>query len=73
MRTRELGPKLQCLLKVKDDSRLVLILLDAKNNVSNLLKSKQLRHNDIFDHKYCIDPGNLLNIKWNMLKYQYLT
>ena len=19
-------------------------------------------HNDIFDHKYCIDPGNLLNI-----------
>ena len=30
-------------------------------------------YNDIFDHKYCIDPGNLLNIYYNMLKYQYLT
>ena len=27
-----------------------------------------VNHNDIFDHKYCIDPGLL-----NMLKYQYLT
>ena len=26
-------------------------------------------HNDIFDDKYCIDPGNL----FSMLKYQYLT
>ena len=22
-------------------------------------------YNDIFDHKYCIDPGNLLNIYYN--------
>ena len=34
------------------------------------LKSKlfhfSVDHNDIFDHKYCIDPGNL----FSMLKYQ---
>ena len=29
--------------------------------------------NDIFDHKYCIDPGNLFSIKYSMLQYQYLT
>ena len=29
-------------------------------------------HNDIFDHKYHIDPGNLFSIKYKMLKYQYL-
>ena len=27
---------------------------------------------DIFDHKYCIDPGNLFSIKSRLLKYQYL-
>ena len=29
-------------------------------------------HNDIFDHMYCIEPGNLLNILNIMLKYLYL-
>ena len=31
----ELGPELQCLLKVKEDLSLVLIFQDVKNNVSN--------------------------------------
>ena len=36
-----LGPELQCLLKVKEDLlSLVLIFQDAKNNVLNWLKSK---------------------------------
>ena len=43
----------------------------AKNDDLNWLKSKlfhfSVDHNDIFDHKYCIDPGNL----FSMLKYQY--
>ena len=26
-------------------------------------------HNDIFDHKHCIDPGNLFSIWYIMLKY----
>ena len=30
-------------------------------------------HNDIFDHKYGIDPGNSFSILYSMLKYQYLT
>ena len=30
-------------------------------------------HNEIFDHKYRMDPGNLLSIQYSMLKYQYLT
>ena len=30
-------------------------------------------HDDIFDHKYHIDPGNLFSIYYSMLKYQYLT
>ena len=30
-------------------------------------------HNDILDHKYHIDPGNLFSISYSMLKYQYLT
>ena len=30
-------------------------------------------HNDIFVHMYCTEPGNLLNIKNCMFKYQYLT
>ena len=29
-------------------------------------------HNDIFDHKYHIDPGNLFSIYYSVLKYQYL-
>ena len=29
-------------------------------------------HNNIFDHKYCIDPGNLLSIWYSILTYQYL-
>ena len=33
-------PELQCLLKVKEDLSKVLIFQDAKNNVSNELKSK---------------------------------
>ena len=53
--------------------KLVLIFQDAKNDVLNWLKSKlfhfSVDHNDIFDHKYCIDPGNL----FSMLKNQYLT
>ena len=69
----DLGPELQCLLKVKEDLlSYVLIFQDAKNDVLNWLKSKlfhfSVDHNDIFDHKYCIDPGNL----FSMLKYQYL-
>ena len=27
-------------------------------------------YNDIFGHKYCIDPDNLLNSYCNILKYQ---
>ena len=30
-------------------------------------------HNNTFDHKYHIDPGNLFSILYSMLKYQYLT
>ena len=30
-------------------------------------------HNYIFDHMYCYEPGNLLNILNVLLKYQYLT
>ena len=30
-------------------------------------------HNDIFGHKYHIDPGNLFSIYYSMLKYQNLT
>ena len=37
---QELGPDLQCLLKVKEDLSLVLIFQDAKNNVSNWFKTK---------------------------------
>ena len=29
-------------------------------------------YTDIFYQKYRIDPGNLLSIKYSMLKYQYL-
>ena len=32
-----------------------------------------VNHNDIFDLKYCIGPGNLFSIWYSMLKYQYLT
>ena len=35
----DLGPKRQCLLKVKEEFSQVLFLKDANNNVSNLLKS----------------------------------
>ena len=38
-----------------------------------LIQIKIVSHNDIFDYKYYIDPGNLLNIYCNMLKYQYLS
>ena len=31
---KDLGPELQCLLKVKEDLSLVLIFQDAKNNIS---------------------------------------
>ena len=70
----DIGPELHCLLKVKENLlSQVLIFQDAKNNVLNLLKSKKFHfsvdHNDIFDHKYCIYPGNL----FSMLKDQYLT
>ena len=64
-RWEAMGPKLQCLLKVEKGLK-VLIFKDAKNNVSNLLNRNSfifsVDHNDILDHKYCIDPGNLLNI-----------
>ena len=30
-------------------------------------------HNDSFDHKYSIDPDNVLNIYCSMLKYHYLS
>ena len=30
-------------------------------------------HIDIFDHKYCIDPGNSFSILYSKLKYKYLT
>ena len=50
---------------------------DTKNKVSKFWKSKvyhvSVDHNDIFDHMYCYEPGNLLNIQNIMLKYQYLT
>ena len=62
----DLGPELQCLLRVKEDLSLVLIFQDAKNNVLNSLKSNSLNFsaddNNIFDHKYHIDPGNLFSI-----------
>ena len=34
-KTYHLGPKLQCLFKIKEDLSLVLIVQEAKNNVSN--------------------------------------
>ena len=61
-----MGPELQCLLKVKEDFSQVLIFQDAKNNVSSWQNENMfifsVDHSDIFDHKYCIDPGNLLSI-----------
>ena len=61
----DLGPELQCLLKVKEDLLSLLIFQDAKIDVLNWLKSKlfhfSVDHN-IFDHKYCIDPGNLFSM-----------
>ena len=43
------------------------------DNVFKLIKIKTVSfsvdHNDIFDHKYGIYPGNL----FSMLKYQYFT
>ena len=42
----------------------VLIFQDAKNNVSNNLKSIKFHflvdHNDIFGYKDGIDPGNII-------------
>ena len=32
-----------------------------------------LDHNDIFDHKYCIDTGNLFSINIACRTFQYLT
>ena len=63
-----LGQELQCTIKVKEDFSKVLNFQDAKNNVFKLIKIKifffffSIDHNDIFDHKKCIDPGNLLSI-----------
>ena len=62
-----LGQELQCTIKVKEDFSKVLNFQDAKNNVFKLIKIKivsffSIDHNDIFDHKKCTDPGNLLSI-----------
>ena len=60
-----LGQELQCTIIVKEDTSKVLNFQDAKNNVFKLIKIKivsffSIDHNDIFDHKKCINPGNLL-------------
>ena len=39
-------------------------------NQNSFIFSKD--RNDIFDHKYHIDPGNLFSNNYSMLKYQYL-
>ena len=42
-----------------------MIFQDAKNNILILLNQNSVfsvYHDDTFDHTYCIDPGNLLNI-----------
>ena len=61
-----LGQELQCTIKVKEDLSKVLNFHDAKNNVFKLIKIKIVSffidHNDIFDHKKCIGPVNLLSI-----------
>ena len=62
----ELGPELHCPLKV--------IFSGCEKIRFKLIKIKivsffSVDHNDIFDHKYYIYPGNL----FSMLKYQYLT
>ena len=59
--------ELQCTIKGKEELSKVLNFQDAINNVFKLIKIKivsffSIDHNDIFDHKYCIDPGNLLSI-----------
>ena len=62
-----LGQELQCTIKVKEDLSKVLNFQDAKNDVFKLIKIKKVSffsidHDDIFDHKKCIGPGNLLSI-----------
>ena len=57
-------PELQCLLKVKED--LSIDFSGCETLRFKLIKIKKIHfsvdHNDIFDHKYCIDPGNLFSI-----------
>ena len=55
-------------LKLRKNLVLVLIFQDAKKNKHlKLIKIKKVSflsedHNDIFNHKYHIDPGNLFSI-----------
>ena len=62
-----LGQELQCTIKVKENLSKVLNFQDAKINVFKLIKIEivsffPIVHNDVFDHKKCIGPGNLLSI-----------
>ena len=57
-----LGPELQCLLRVKENLHVsyVLIFQDA-NNLFKIVNFSE-DHNDIYDLKHYIDPGNLFSI-----------
>ena len=70
--TSDQGPKLQCLLKVKED--LSMDFYDAKNNVSNLLKSKYFHFFLYITVKFLtISTASIHAIYFNMLKIHYLT